>query len=134
MRWLAALAVGVFAVAALFATFFGQQSVDDWRSGRASVLAQIASIESDTGNPNRDAGLAEARGLLDLNDGVALEKVGLSVLALLASVPALVACWRYAARFFSRIHLVALAALGALIPIVAGGAVLFVLGVGAIRG
>ena len=134
MRWIAALGVGILAVATLFATFFAQQSLDDWRSGRASALAQIASIERDTGNPNREAGLKEARGLLDLNDGVAIEKIGLAVLGLLVSVPGLVASWRYAGRFFNRIRLVALAVLGGLIPVVVGGAVLFVLGVGAIRG
>jgi hypothetical protein len=134
MRWLAALAAGICAAIALFATFYGQKAFDHWQSDRAELLARIASLESDPGRPNRDANLESARQLLDLANGVALEKVGLSVLALVLAVAGLVASWRHAARFFSRTRLVILAALGTLIPVVVGVLVLLMLGAGAIRG
>ena len=134
MRWLAALAAGIFTAIALFGAFYGQKSFDDWQSDRAELLARIAALQSDPGKPNRDANLESARQLLDLANGVALEKVGLSALALVLAVAGLVASWRYAARFFSRTRLVLLAALGTLIPVVVGALVLLMLGAGAIRG
>ena len=134
MRWLAALAAGISTAIALFGTFYGQKSFDDWQSDRAELLARIAALQSDPGKPNRDANLESARQLLDLANGVALEKVGLSAFALVLAVAGLVAFWRYAAKFFSRTRLVILATLGALIPVVVGVLVLLMLGAGAIRG
>ena len=134
MRWLAALAAGIFTAIALFGAFYGQKSFDDWQSHRAELLARIAALESDPGRSNRDANLESARQLLDLANGVALEKVGLSALALVLAVAGLVASWRHAGRFFSRTRLVILAALGTLIPVVVGVLVLLMLGAGAIRG
>ena len=134
MRWLAALAAGICAAIALFGAFYGQKGFDDWRSDRAELLARITALESDPGRPNRDANLDSARQLLDLANGVALEKVGLSALALVLAVAGLVASWRHAARFFSPTRLVILAALGSLIPGVVGVLVLLMLGAGAIRG
>ena len=134
MRWVAALAAGIFTAIALFGAFYGQKSFDDWQSNRTELLARIAALQSDPGRPNRDANLESARQLLDLANGVALEKVGASALALLLAVAGLVASWRYAARFFSRTRLVILASVGALIPVVVGALVLWMLGAGAIRG
>lgn len=134
MRWVAALAAGSFAAVALAALIFAQNNFDDWQSNRASVLAQIASIERDVGNPDRDRGLAEARKLMEVTNGAALERVGLSVLVLVLAVAALVPSWRYAARFFSRMRLALLAVAGALIPVAIGGLVLMTLAAGAIRG
>jgi len=134
MRWLAALAVGICAAIALFASFYGQKAFDFWQSDRAELQTRIAALESDPARPNRDANLESARQLLDLANGVALEKVGLSALALVLAVAGLVASWRQAARFFSRTRLFLLAALGTLIPVVVGVLVLLMLGAGAIRG
>ena len=134
MRWGAALAAGALAAVALAALAFAYNNFADWQSNHASNLAHIAAIERDAGNPNRDRALAEARGVMEVMNGAALERIGLSALVLALAIAALVPSWRYAARSFGRIRLVALAALGALIPVVAGGVVLFVLGVGAIRG
>ena len=134
MRWLAALAAGACAAIALFATFYGQRSLDDWRSERASLLARIAGLENNPAAENRDGNLAMARELLELTNGVATEKVGVSVLALVLAVIALTASWRYARRFFSRGKLMAVASLGALIPIAISGTVVVILGLGAIRG
>ena len=134
MRWLAALAAGIFAAIALFGAFYGQRSFADWQSDRAELLVRIAALQSDPRKPNRDANLESARQLLDLANGVALEKVGLSALALVLAVAGLVVAWRYAARFLSRTRLVLLAALGALIPVVASVLALLMLGAGAIRG
>lgn len=134
MRWLAALAAGTFAAIALFATFYGQVSLDDWRTSRTELLARIATLESEPGHENRDGNLHAARQLLDLANGVAVEKVGASALALVLAVAGLVVCWRYAARFFSRTRLIVLAALGTLIPVAVAGLVLLMLAAGTIRG
>ena len=134
MRWVAALATGALAAVALAALIFAQNNFDDWQSNRASVLAQIASIERDVGNPNRDRGLAEAHGVMEVMNGAALERVGLSALVLVLAVAALIPSWRYAARFFSRVRLALLAVAGALIPVAIGGVVLMMLAAGAIRG
>ena len=134
MRWLAALAAGIFTAIALFGAFYGQRSFADWQSDRAELLARIAALQGDPGKPNRDANLESARQLLDLANGVALEKVGLSALALVLAVAGLAVAWRYAAKFFSRTRLVILAALGALIPVAVGVLALLMLGAGAIRG
>ena len=134
MRWVCALAVGSFAAIALAALVFAQNNFDDWQSNRASLLAQIASLERDVANPNRDRGLASARELMELTNGAALERVGLSALVLVLAVAALVPSWRYAARSFSRVRLVLLAAVGAVIPAAIGWLVLMMLGAGAIRG
>ena len=134
MRWLAALAVGISAVTALCGLFYGQVSFDDWQSSRDSNLALIASIEADPGFPNRDGNLQSARELLELANGVAIEKVGLSVLALALAFAVLIPSWRYASRFFSRARLVLLAVAGALIPLAVGGVVVLLLAAGTIRG
>jgi len=134
MRWAAALAAGAFAAVALAALVFGRNNLNDWQSNRASILAQIASIERDAGNPNRERGLAAARELMEVTNGAALERVGLSALALVLAVAALIPSWRYAARFLSRAKLVLLAVVGALIPAALGGLALFLAGVSAIRG
>jgi hypothetical protein len=134
MRWAAALAAGALAAVALAALIFGQNNFDDWQSNRASVLAQIASIERDVANPNRDRSLASARELMELTNGAALETIGLSALVLVLAVAALLPSWRYAARSFSRVRLALVAALGALIPVAIGWLVLMMLGAGAIRG
>ena len=134
MRWLAALAAGALAAVALAALMFAVNNVNDWQSNRTSVLAQIASIERDAGNPNRERGLAAAHELMQVTNGAALERVGLSALVLVLGIGALVPSWRYAARFFSRMRLALVAAAGAAITVAAGGLVLFVLGLSAIRG
>ena len=134
MRWVAALGAGSLAAVALAALVFAQNNFEDWQSNRASVLAQIASIERDAGNPNRDRSLAAARDLMELTNGAALERVGLSALALVLAVAALIPSWRYAARSLSRIRLALLAVAGALIPVAIGGLVLMMLAAGAIRG
>jgi hypothetical protein len=134
MRWVAALAVGSLAAIALAALVFAQNNFDDWQSNRASNLAQIASIEREVGNPNRARGLAQAREVMEVTNGAALERVGLSALALVLAVAALIPSWRYAARSFSRVRLALLAAVGALIPVAIGGVVLMMLAAGAIRG
>ena len=134
MRWVAALAVGSLAAIALAALVFAQNNFDDWQSNRASVVAQIASIERDVANPNRDRSLAAARELMELANGAALEKVGLSALVLVLAVAAVLPSWRYAARSFSRVRLALLATAGALIPVAIGGLVLMMLAAGAIRG
>ena len=134
MRWVAALAVGSLAAIALAALVFAQNNVDDWRSNRSSLLAQIASIERDVANPNRDRGLASARELMELTNGAALERVGLSAVVLVLAIGALFPSWRYAARSFSRVRLVLVAAVGAAIPVAIGWLALMMLGAGAIRG
>jgi hypothetical protein len=134
MRWLAALAAGSFAALALAALVFACKNFEDWQSNRASVSAQIESIERDAANPNRDRALASARDLIEVTNGAALETIGLSVLVLVLAVAALLPSWRYAARSFSRIRLALLAAAGALIPVAIGWLVLMMLGAGAIRG
>jgi len=134
MRWVAALAAGALAAVALAALVFAANNVDDWQSNRASVLAQIASIERDTGNPNRERGLAAAHQLMEVTNGAALERVGLSALVLVLAIAALVPSWHYAGRSFSRMRLALVAASGAAIAVSAGGLVLFVLGLSAIRG
>ena len=134
MRWLAALAAGAFAVVALAALIFAAHSINDWQANRASVLAQIASIERDTGHPNRERGLAAAHELMQVTNGAALESVGLSALVLLLGVGALVPSWRYAARAFSRVRLALVGMAGAAIAVAIGGIALFVLGLSAIRG
>lgn len=134
MRWVAALAVGSLAAIALAALVFAQNNFDDWQSNRASVLAQIASIERDVANPNRAHSLAAARELMDLTNGAALEKVGLSALVLVLAVAAVLPSRRYAARSLSRVRLALLATVGALIPVAIGGLVLMMLAAGAIRG
>jgi hypothetical protein len=134
MRWVAALAVGSLAAIALAALLFVQNNVDDWRSNRASLLAQIASIERDAANPNRDRGLASAHELMELTNGAALERVGLSAVVLALAIAALIPSWRCAARSFSRVRLVLLAAVGAVIPVAVGWLTLMMLGAGAIRG
>jgi len=134
MRWVVALTVGSLAAIAFAALAFAQSNFDDWQSNRASVLAQIASIERDVANPNRDRSLASARELMDLTNGAALERVGLSALVLVLAVGALLPSWRYAARSFSRIRLALLAAAGASISVAIAWLVLMMLGAGAIRG
>ena len=134
MRWLAALAAGVCAAIALFGTFYGQKSLDDWQSGRAELVSRIAALERDPGSPNREGNLRSAHQLLDLTNGVAFERVGLSTLALVLGIVGAVASWRYAERHLSRVRLVVCAVLGALIPVVVAGLVLLMLGAGAIRG
>ena len=134
MRWLAALAAGFAAAVALGALIYGQNSFDDWQSNRAAVLAQIASIERDPAYPNRDRNLQSARELMELTNGVALERVGLSALALAIAIGAFVPLWRYAARSFSRVRLVIFVALGALIPTAVAGLIVLMLAAGAIRG
>ena len=134
MRWVAALAAGALAAVALAALVFAVNNVGDWQSNRASILAQIASIERDLGNPNRERGLAAARDLMHVTNGAALERVGLSALVLVVAIAALVQTWRYAARFLSRARLALVAACGAAITVATGGLVLFVLGMSAIRG
>ena len=134
MRWVASLAAGALAAVALAALIFALNSVNDWQSNHASVLAQIASIERDTGNPNRERGLAAAHELMQVTNGAALERIGLSALVLLLAIAALVPSWRYAARFFSRVRLALVAMAGAAITVVIGGVLLFVLGLSAIRG
>jgi hypothetical protein len=134
MRWLAALAAGICAAIALFGTFYGQKSLDDWQSGRAELVSRIAALERDAGSPNRDRNLRSAHELLELTNGVAFERVGLSTLALVLGVAGAGVSWRYAGRHFGRIRLALLAAAGALIPVAIGGLVLMMLGAGAIRG
>jgi len=134
MRWVAALAVGSLAAIALAAVVFAHNNVVDWQSNRASVLAQIASIERDVANPNRDRSLASARELMELTNNAALERFGLSAVVLVLAVAALLPSWRYAARSFSRVRLVLLATVGAVIPVAIGWLVLMMLGAGAIRG
>src|SRR5262245_6605373 len=134
MRWLAALAAGALAAVALAALIFALNNVNDWQSNRASVLAQIASIERDSGNPNRERGLAAAHELMQVTNGAALERGALSALVLVLAIAGLVPSWRYAARFFGRMRLALVAASGAALTVAAGGLVLFVLGLGAIRG
>jgi 6,7-dimethyl-8-ribityllumazine synthase len=135
MRWLAALAAGFAAAVALGALIYGQNSFDDWQSNRAAVLAQIASIERDPGYPNRDRDLQSARELMDLTNGVVIERVGFSALALALAVGAFVALWRYAARFFSRARLAVFVSLGAVISgAVAGLIVVVMFAAGTIRG
>jgi hypothetical protein len=134
MRWLAVLAAGFAAAVALGALIYCQNSFDDWQSNRAAVLAQIASIERDPASPNRDRNLQSARELMDLTNGVALERVGLSALALAIAMGAFVPLWRYAARSFSRARLVIFVTLGALIPAAVAGLIMLMLAAGAIRG
>jgi len=134
MRWVAALAAGALAAIALAALILALNNINDWQSNRASVLAQIASIERDTGNPNRERGLAAADELMQVTNGAALERVGLSLLVLALAIAALVRSWRYAARSLTRARLVLVAVAGAAIAIATGGAALFVLGLAAIRG
>lgn len=134
MRWVAALAAGFAAAVALGALIYGQKSFDDWQSNRTAVLAQIASIERDPGYPNRDGNLQNARELMDLTNGVALERVGLSALALTLAVATLIPLWRYAARSLSRARLAIFVALGALIPATAGVLIVVMLAAGTIRG
>jgi len=134
MRWVAALAAGTCVAIGFFATFYAQQSFVDWRSEHGSLLSRIAALESNPGTENRNGNLTAARDLLELTNGVALEKIGASALALALSVVGFVASRRYASRFFSRGRLVALAALGALIPIAIGATVVVILGLAAIRG
>jgi hypothetical protein len=134
MRWLAALAAGSFAAMALAALVLACKNFEDWQSNRASVSAQIASIERDAANPNRDRALASARDLIEVTNGAALETIGLCALVLVLAVGPVLPAWRYAARSFSRVRLGLLAAAGALIPVAIGWLVLMVLGAGAIRG
>ena len=134
MRWAAALAAGALASVALAALLFALNNVDDWRSNRASILAQVASIERDAGNPNRELGLAAARELMEVTNGAALERVGTSALVLVLALAALVPSWRYAARSLTHARLALLAAAGAVITAAIGGFVLFLLGLSAIRG
>jgi hypothetical protein len=131
MRWFAVFAAGFSAAIALGALIYGQNSFDDWQSNRAAALAQIASIERDPAYPNRDRNLHSARELMDLTNGVALERVGLSALALAIAMGAFVPLWRYAARFLTRTRLVLLVALGALIPLAVAGVILLMLAAGA---
>jgi hypothetical protein len=72
--------------------------------------------------------------LLELTNGVALERVGGSALALALALAAFAASWRYAARSLSRGRLAVAVALGALIPTAIGGMAVVLLGLGAIRG
>ena len=134
MRWFAALAAGALAAVALAALLFALNNINDWQSNRAAVLAQIASIERDTGNPDRERGLAAAHELMQVTNGAALERAGLSALVLVLAIAALVPSWRYAARIFGRVRLVLVAVAGASIAVAIGGVLLFVLGLGAIRG
>jgi hypothetical protein len=134
MRWVAALAAGACTAVALFAAFYGLQGFFDWRAGRAELLARIAALESNPGAPNRDGNLAAARHLIELTNGVAVEKVGSSALALVVAVIALAAAWRYAARSLSRGRLVLTVTAGAVIPAVIAGIMVMLLGLGAIRG
>lgn len=134
MRWLAALAAGSCVAIALFAAFYGYKSFEDWQSARTELFARITALESDSRNPNREGNLKSARQLLDLANGVVLEKGGASALALVLALAGFGASYRYAARFLSRVRLVATAAAGALIPVAVGILVLLMLGAGAIRG
>ena len=134
MRWVAALAAGALAAIALAALIFALNNVEDWQSNRASVLAQISSIERDTGNPNRERGLAAAHELMRVTNGAALETVAWSALVLALAIAALVPSWRYAARSLTRGRLALLAATGAVVATAIGGVVLFVLGLAAMRG
>ena len=134
MRWIAALAAGALAAAALAALLFALNNVNDWQANRTSVLAQIASIERDTGNPNRERGLAAAHELMQVTNGAARERIGLSALVLVVAIAALVPSWRYAARSLDRLRLVLLAVVGAVVAVTSGGVVVFVLGMSAIRG
>ena len=134
MRWLAGFAAGLCAAIALLAGFYGKQSFDDWQANRAGLIARVATLESNPGAPNRDGNLASARQLLELTNGVALERVGGSALALALALAAFAASWRYAARLLSRGRLVVAVALGALIPAAIGGMAVVLLGLGAIRG
>ena len=134
MRWGAALAAGALAALALAALAFAYNNFADWQSNHASNLAHIAAIERDAGRPNRDRALAEARGVMEVMNGAALERIGLSALIVALAIAALVPLVRYAARSLTRLWLALLTLVGAVLPVVIGGVVLFVLGVGAIRG
>ncbi|HEX5611559.1 MAG TPA: hypothetical protein VFX67_02820 [Burkholderiales bacterium] len=134
MRWLAALCAGSCVAIALFAAFYGYKSFEDWQSARTELSARIAALETDSRNPNREGNLKSAHHLLDLANGVVLEKAGASALVLILALAAFGASYRYAARFLTRFRLFATAAAGALIPVAVGIVVLLMLGAGAIRG
>ena len=133
-RWLTGIAAGICAGIAILATIYGVNNVTNWHSHREVSLAHLATLERDTGYPNREANIMSEREQIEILDHEIRKNSAISALALALSLGAFVPLWRRAARAFSPIRLVVLIIVTALAFLLCLGLALVILSAGVIRG
>jgi hypothetical protein len=134
MRWLSVVALGFLSATAVLAAAYGLNAGDHWLSHREVYLGEIASLEQDSGYPNRDANLRSAREQIEILDQLTLRKSLASALVLAVAVSAFVLLWRRTSGAFSRVRLIVYVVACAGLSVAASFVALVMLSAGVIRG
>lgn len=134
MRWVWGIAAGICAGIAILAAAYGLNEAGDWRSHREVSVAHLATLERDTGYPNREASIRSEREQIEILDREVVKSSAISVVALALAIGGFVPLWRRAARSFSAVRLGLLVAIIATVFLACLGLAVVMLSAGVIRG
>lgn len=134
MRWVLGIAAGICAGIALLAAAYGLNEAGDWRAHREVSLAHLATLERDTGYPNREASIRSEREQVEILDREVVKSSAISMVALLLAIGGFVPLWRRVAKSFGRVRLCVLVVVTAALFLSGLGLALMILSAGVIRG